>query len=219
MSVQDRWFGDGQPRAPSAYAGAAARGYREDPFIRTEGDLEEGAGALAVEPELAHALVLVLSELDGRERLPFADCFYAERGRDTASETPLGVGARVAAAAAIVLLVVDLTESPDLLGMRVLDALDGAAQGDDSSALSEPALQELRKAVARVRLDVDLEDESDPRAAASIAVVETIDPASGAVDLQEILCRAAWASLQSGGRARALAVLLAADRILQDAGE
>jgi hypothetical protein len=213
MPGLDEWFSERPRRRPAEYAAELARGRVWSSgrrFISTVPAVEEAAPLLGLEPELAHALVLVLNRLPAAERAPFAERFYDSRRSsiDAAEATPLR------AAAGVALLVAPLSEHADLTGTRVLDLLQGAAQGDDLSRTPETVLAELRKTVARVRLDLDLEDEDDPRAAAAIAVVETIDPSSGVVPLQEVVVRAAWAAVRSWEPERVLEFLLQVDALL-----
>jgi hypothetical protein len=168
---------------------------------------------LGLDDEVAGALVHVLTELPRAERAAFADRFYDERDDREARHVTRSPEQRLAAGAAIALLVVDLTRSAELAGPRVVDLLVGAAQGDDVSAVPDLVQQELRKVVARIRLDVELEDERDPRSAACTAVVEAIDPSGGTIDLYEILGRATWAQLHARGANAALRFLLAVDGI------
>jgi len=86
--------------------------------------------------------------------------------------------------------------------------------GDDPARPPEPALAEVRKVVARARLDLDLEDQLAPASAATTAVVEVLDPSSGTVALQEVLLRATWAALRSWEPDRVLEFLLAVHEIL-----
>ena len=182
-------------------------------FITTSPVIDEAAGTeiLPLESELAHALVLGLATMPEATRRPFADRFFAARTGRHAFWAPEAPYARLAIAAFVALLVIDLA-APHVQGVRVLDLLNAAAQGDDLSLTPEPALAELRKVVARTRLDLGLEDPLDPRSAATTAVVEVIDPSSGEVALQEILTRATWAAVRSWEPERVLDFLLAADR-------
>ncbi|HYZ78525.1 MAG TPA: hypothetical protein VE596_14250 [Gaiellaceae bacterium] len=56
---------------------------------------------------------------------------------------------------------VDVLE-PRLRSERVLDLLRGAAQGDDLTRAPEPAVSDLRKTIARIRLDVELVETREP---------------------------------------------------------
>jgi hypothetical protein len=171
-------------------------------FIATVHDIEELAEFLDVGPELAHALVLALSTLSEAWRRDFADRFYAERRPTDGAPTPF------AAAAAAALAVLELT---DLQSERLVDLLTGAAQGDDLSLTPEPALTEIRKTVARARLDLRLEDQLTARSAATIAVVEVLDPSGGVVSLQEVLLRSTWAALRTWPPERVIDLLVAVD--------
>ena len=210
----DRWWAEQPRRPPEVYASqlARARFWREDRrFIATFHELEEVAPLLELDPAFAHAFVLVLSQLPAAARLRFAAEFYSQRSRRhyiASDPDPMKV------APATALLVLGLAEHPALSSERLLDLLHGAAQGDDPSLTPEVALGELRKIVARIRLDVELDDPNDPRAAAATAVVETIDPSSGVVPLQEVLVRAAWAAVHSWEPPRVLEFLLEVDALL-----
>jgi hypothetical protein len=129
-----------------------------------------------------------------------------------AASTPSGGTEPHATAAAVALLVLEL--ACDVLDTaRIRDLLQGAAQGGDLSRTPPPALAELRKAVARVRMDVELEDPAHPRGAAALAVAEVLDPAGEVVAVQEVLARAAWAAAETWEPPRVLAFMLELDRI------
>jgi hypothetical protein len=147
-------------------------------------------------------------------RADFAETFYAERSRNP-GWVPSDPRVKLALAAAVVLLIVEFA-TPDIQCERIVDLLRGAAQGDDLIRTSEPALTELRKAIARVRLDVELEDPSDPRAAASLAVAEVLDPSSEVVAVQEVVARSAWATVERQEPPRVLGFLLEVDRLFAD---
>jgi hypothetical protein len=132
-------------------------------------------------------------------------------------EGQLYMGALLAAAAAIALLVVDLTDRDELRSARVVDVLTAAAQGDDLSLTPATAAAEIRAAVARARLDAGVGDPFAARSAATTAVLEVLDPASGEVALQEVLLRATWAALRSRQPERVLEFLLAADEAFEAA--
>ena len=219
MARIDEWWAEDPRRSPAEYACelARARFWRDEKrrLIETYPDVPDVAPLLELEEELAHALVLVLSRLPSGVRRPFADAFYRKR-RGRSGKLPDDPRRRLALAAGVALLVVDLVGDP-LRSERIVDLLQGAAQGDDLTRTPEPALAELRKAVARVRFDLTLEDPVDPRAAAALAVAEVLDPAGDGVALQEVLARAAWAAVESWEPPRVLGFLLDADRILADA--
>jgi hypothetical protein len=205
---------------PEAYAVELAGDrfwHSERRFIGTHPELEEYAGVLGMEVEPAHALVLVLSQLPEQSRLRFAAAFCSRRRRRY-SEPPTTERERLAVAAAVSLRVLELADRPALRSERLIDLLHGAAQGDDLSLTPPTAIADLRKIVARIRLDVELEDPDDRRAAAAAAVAETIDPSSGAVALQEILVRAAWAAVRSWETDRVLEFLLEVDDLMGSAG-
>src|SRR5262249_22077993 len=134
------------------------------------------------------------------------------------SDVPRDHGVRLAVVAAqIVLLVLDLTSSEALQDESVVDLLRGAAQADDLTITPGPAVDRLRKAVAKVRFDPALEGESEPHAVAAVAAVELLDPSSEDVALKEIVARAAFATVECRSKAETLGFLLEADRILADA--
>jgi hypothetical protein len=160
--------------------------------------------------------VLVLSRLPESHGRGFADSFYAAReGRapELSEERP----ATLALAAAIVQRVVELVRRPDVCTERVLDLLQGAAQGDDVTRTPDTTVAEVRKAVARIRFDVDFEDPADPRGAAAHALAEVLDPSSDVVALQEILARCAWAAVNAWEPRRVLAFLLDVERLFDGA--
>jgi hypothetical protein len=216
MSPVEDWWSEDPRRAPAAYAHALAkhRFWQDEQrrLIATHHDLVEVAPLLELEPEPAHALVLVLSRLPKSRRRAFADAFYEGRQRDV---NRIGWSASVPflrPAAAVALLVLEL--AGDALDTpRIRDLLQGAAQGDDLTRTPASALADLRKAVARVRMDVELEDPAHPRGAAALAVAEVLDPAGEVVALQEVVARAAWAAVETWEPARVLAFMLELDRI------
>jgi hypothetical protein len=214
MSPVEDWWSEEPRRPPAAYAYVLARrrfwGDEERRLIATDHDLVEVAPLLELEEELAHAFVLVLSRLPAPRRREFAEVFYDERTRSrvpsVARPSPL------ATAAAAALLVLELA-GEKLDTPRIRDLLQGAAQGDDLTRTPTPALAELRKAVAHVRMDVELEDPANPRGAAALAVAEVLDPAGEVVALQEVVARATWAAVETWPPPRVLAFLLELDRI------
>jgi hypothetical protein len=212
MPPVEDWWSEEPRRPPAAYACELAkrRFWRDEQrrLIATDHDLLVVAPLLELEEELAHALVLVLSRLPKSRRRDFADAFYEERS--------LAYSIRRAepraTAAAVALLVLEL--AGDALNTeRIRDLLQGAAQGDDLTRTPAPALAELRKAVARVRMDVELEDPAHARGAAALAVTEALDPAGDVVALQEVVARAAWAAVETWEPSRVLAFMLELDRI------
>jgi hypothetical protein len=213
------WWSEKPRRPPSVYACELARArFWRDPrrrLIETYPDLDEAAPLLKLPEELAHALVLVLSRLPSGGREAFAQSFYRQR-RCRPGLLPVQPRGRLAVAAAVALLVVDVAGDP-LRSERVVDLLRGAAQGDDLTRTPAPALAELQKAIARVRFDLELEDPADARAAAALAVAEVLDPANDGVAMQEVLARAAWAAVESWEAPRVLAFLLEVDQVLVDA--
>lgn len=221
----EQWWSE-ERRPPAAYACELARDqfWRGDQLrlIAMHPEFGHDSGyateLLDLHEFLANALVLVLSRLPQAARRPFAEVVYEERhsGRDTA--VPGDPRQRLAMAAAIALRVVDLTGRPDVFSDRVIDLLHGAAQQDDLDITPETGLHDVRTAVAKIRLDVDYEDPTDPRGAAATAIAEVLDPSSDVVALSEVLAKAAWATVESRERPQVLAFLLDADRIFADAG-
>jgi hypothetical protein len=116
----------------------------------------------------------------------------------------------------VALLVVDLA-GPDLQDERIVDLLRGMAQGDDLARTPEPAVRELRNAIAKTRFDVELEDPSNPHAAAAHAIVEVLDPAGDVVALQAVLAWAALAVVESWESSRSLGFLLHVDYAFAEA--
>ena len=112
------------------------------------------------------------------------------------------------------LLVLDVANEDELFGERIVDLLHGAAQGDDPSRTPEVALAEVRKAVARIRLDVDHDDPGSGQGAAALALAEVLDPSSETVDVQEVLARASLATAEHRTAPGALAFLLEVDRLV-----
>ena len=217
MSTVEDWWSEEPRRAPAVYACELAkhRFWRDDRrrLIATHHDLVEAAPLLELEVEPAHALVLVLSRLPKSCRRAFANAFYEERRR---TRSRIGSPASLATAAAVALLVFELA-GEELDTPRIRDLLQGAAQGDDLTRTPALALAELRKAIARVRMDVELEDPAHPRGAAALAVAEVLDPAGDVVALQEVVARAAWAAVETWEPPRVLAFLLELDRIFATA--
>lgn len=131
---------------------------------------------------------------------------------------PTGDGRlRLALAAAVALRVVEILERDEIAGERVLDLLHAAAQGDDLTLTPPLALDEIKKAVAHVRLDVGFDDPTDPRGAVAHAIAEVLDPSSEVVALQEVLARSAWAAVTSWERPRVLGFLLDVERRFAEA--
>ena len=219
MSRIERWL-DEEPRRPPAEIGCllARDRFWKDGLQRLIGshrDLPELAGlVLALGEELAHALVLVLSRLPAARRRGFADAFY-ERRRGGAAEMPEEPRLRLALAAAIVLSLAEIVDS-DLYDERRVDLLQGAAQQDDLARTPGPAVDQLRKAIARTRLEVDFDDPADPRGAAAFALTEVLDPSSEVIDVKEVLARSAWAAVETVDEAAVLRFLLEADRLLAE---
>jgi hypothetical protein len=228
-----RWFDERPPRPADEYACALAvdRFWGDDRarLIGVHPDWPDATYLLGLREEIAHALVLVLSLMPRFERLAFAETFFEERaGAGESSDVqsrfatvfhsrlPGTYRLRLAVAAQIALLVLDLTESAALQEESVVDLLRGAAQGDDLTVTPEPAVDRLRRTVATVRFDPALEDDSDPHAVASLAVVEVLDPSSDGVALKEVLARAAFATVECRPKAQTLGFLLRAEEIFSD---
>jgi hypothetical protein len=95
--------------------------------------------------------------------------------------------------------VLDLTGNSALQDETVVDLLRGAARADDLTITPEPAVDCSRTAVATVRFDKALEDESNPHAVA----------------VKEVLARAAFATVECRSKAQTLGFLLQADGILR----
>jgi hypothetical protein len=214
VSRVDEWWSDQPRQAPAEYTTRLARKrvWRdvERSFIATVPDLEDVSFLLQADVELAHALVFVLSRLPKVEAREFADHFYERRTGCFRTATHLSTGSR---AAAVALMVLPLTQRADLANDRIADLLTAIQQSDDLSLTPPAAVEEVQRAVARARLDLDLEDQLDPRAAATTAVIEVLDPSSGMPALQEIVMRATWATLQTTGIAGVLEFLLDVDAL------
>ncbi len=220
MSRFDVWWSEEPRRSPAEYSTELARDrfWRDgrQRLIGTHPDFPEVTMLLGLNEELAHALVLTLSQLPEDSREPFAQVFFDERrgGHEEISNDPRR---RLAAAARVALLVVDLAVD-QLRSERIVDLLAGAAQEDDLTRTPATAVVDLQKAIARVRFDVELEDPSDPRAAASLAVAEVLIPAGDVVALKAVVAQAAWAAVESWEPARALAFLLQLSAALTPGG-
>jgi hypothetical protein len=214
MSRVDRWSVEPRP-SPSEIACQLARDrfWRDEHhrLIGTHPDWPDAAYFLDLSEELAHALVLVLSRLPVAHRSGFADAFYESRAAaawldDEAEE-------RLERAAGIVLRVLDVLAF-EICDERTLDFLRGAAQGDDLTRTPAPAAEQLRTAIAQMRLEAESQDPSDPRGVASLAVVEVLNPSSGVVDLKEVLARCAWSAVETRHETVALGFLLEVDGLL-----
>jgi hypothetical protein len=185
-------------------------------LIATHPKWPEAAWDLGLPEEVAHALVLVLSRLPEAERGEFAEEYFASRSR-VLQWWDRGPSDRLAVAAGIVLHIVEIVRRPDIFTGRLLDLLQGAAQGDDLTRTPDAAVAEVKKAVARIRFDIDFDDPADPRGAAALAVAEVLDPSSDVVALQEVLARAAWAAAGTWEPSRVLLFLLDVDRLVAGA--
>ncbi len=214
MSRVGNWFEQQLPHAEIACSLAGDRFWRDPQqrLIATHPDLSDAANlVLDLDEEVAHALVLVLSRLPQAGRRAFSGAFYEGRDRGHGQSRRRATSETLALGAGAAVLVVDLA-ADELRTATIVDLLEGAAQGDDLTLTPEPALAELRKAIARVRFNVDFDDPEDPRGAASLAIAEVLDPAGDTVALQEVVARAAWAAVESWEQPRVLAFLLALDR-------
>ena len=116
-------------------------------------------------------------------------------------------------AAAVALAVLPLTQRPDLDTVRIADILTAIQQGDDLLLTPPDAVADMSKAVVRARLDLGLEDQLEANAAATIAVVEVLDPSGDLPAVQEVLMRATWAVLETRGVAGALEFLRDVDAL------
>lgn len=218
MSRVDKWTSEKPRRPPAEIACLLARDrFWKDEQLRligTHPDWPDIVLLLRVNEELAHAFVLTLSRLPTGERRRFADAFYEAR-EGGAAELPTDDRSRLAFAAAVALALVDILDE-ELCDERTLDLLRGAAQGDDLTRTPAPAVEELRKTIARIRLEVQFDDPADPRGAAALALAEVLDPSSEAVDVKEVLARCAWTAVETADRPVVLRFLLQVDRLLTD---
>jgi hypothetical protein len=210
MSRFDRWWTEEPRRSPAQYATALARDrfWRDEQLrlIGTHPDFPDVTMLLDdLNEELAHGLVLTLSRLPEDHRTPFADVFFAEHRRGQ-TRIPNNPRRQLAAAAAVALLVRELAVA-ELRTERIADLLAGAAQEDDLTRTPASAVAEIQKAIARVRFDLELEDPIDPRAAASLAVAEVLNPAGEVVALKAVVARASWAAVESWEHPQVLAFL------------
>jgi hypothetical protein len=216
MSRFDDWWEEEPRRSPAEYATELARDrfWRDEQqrLIGTHPDFPEIAMLLELNEELAHALVLVLSQLPEDRRKPFAHVFFDER-RGRHKRVSNDPRRRLAVAATVALLVVDLAVDP-LKSERIDDLLTGAAQQDDLTRTPVTAVADVQRAIARVRFDVELEDPSDPRGAASLAVAEVLIPEGDVVALKVVVAQAAWAAIESWEPSRVLAFLFQLDAAL-----
>jgi hypothetical protein len=214
-----RWYSEEPRRPPAAIACALAddRFWKDERrrLIGTHPDWPDAAGLLELNEALAHALVLVLSRLPLETRRGFADAFYDLR-RSRAAELHGDAESHRALAAAVVLSVLEGLDE-EICNERTLDLLRGAAQRDDLTRTPAPAVEELRKSIAHIRFNVDFDDAADPRGAAALAIAEVLDPAGDAADVNEVLARCAWTTVEMRDRPAVLGFLLEVDRILADA--
>lgn len=207
-----RWYSERPRRPPAEYATQLARmrAWRdvERLFITSVPDLWDLDDLLELDVELAHALVLVLSRLPAARRRDFADRFYERRSGHWPAAT-----AATTRAAAVAQMVLPLTGRSDLDNDRIADLLTAIEQGDDLVLTPPQAIADVEKAVVRARLDIDLEEQLEPNAAATMAVVEVLDPSGDEPAFQALLMRATWATLETAGFEGALEFLLAVDAL------
>lgn len=215
MSSREEWFEE-PLRSPAEYAVELARDrfWRDERqrLIGTHPEFPDVVYLLQLSEELAHGLLLVLSRLPEERQAPFAEIFFAEH-RDGQASLPADHGFRRSAAASVALLVFELAAAA-VRNARVEDLLTGAAQGDDLTCTPMVAVIELEKAIARVRLSLEVEDLADPRAVASLALAEVLIPAGEVVDLKEVVARSCWAAVESWEPSRVLGFLLQLAHIL-----
>lgn len=185
-------------------------------FIGTHPDWPDAAYFLDLEASIAHAFVLILSALPASERLALAEAYYEMRLSSDGDVISPESRTQLRMAAAIVLSVMDVIERPDICTERILDLLQGAAQCDDLTSVAATAIDEVRKTIARIRLDDTFEDPSDPRTSAALALAETLDPGGETVAFKEVLARAAWSVVRSRPRPKLMSFLLAADALVAD---
>lgn len=207
-----KWWSEQPRRPPAEYATLLARMrvWRDvqRSFLVSVPDLWDVDALLELDVELAHALVFVLSRVPAAQRRELADRFYENRiGGWTTPPEP------ASRAAAVALAVLPLTQRPDLDTVRIADILTAIQQGDDLLLTPPDAVADLSKAVVRARLDLDLEDQLEAHAAATIAVVEVLDPSGDVPAVQEVLMRATWAVLEARGVAGALEFLHEVDAL------
>jgi hypothetical protein len=223
MSRIERWLEEKPHRPPAEIACLLARDrFWKDERLRligTHPDWPDAAWLLDLDDELAHAIVLVLSRLTATRRRGFADVFYEERRSNCATRPPADARSQLSLAAAVVLQVVDLVDRPQIYSERVLDLLHGAAEGHDLTRTPAPAVEEVRKAIARIRFEVDFDDPADPQGAAALALAEVLDPSSETIALKEVLARSAWAAVETREPPQVLGFLLAVERLFADAAE
>jgi hypothetical protein len=216
MSRVDKWFSEEPRPRPAEVACRLARDkfWRDEQgrLLATHPDFPDVAVLLALPEELAHAVILVLSRVPQAGRLEFADRFYGARGRDRAGWVDPDPARKLALAAQIALLVVELAD-PELRDERIVDLLEGAGQGHDLSRTPAATLDAAQRAVAESRFGAGgLNDPADPRAAATLAIAEVLFPAGDTVALQTVAARAAYAAVESWEVDRTIEFLVAADR-------
>lgn len=213
MPDHDDWWAERPRRPPGDYATRLARKrvWRnvDHCFIATVPDIQETEGLLQLDVEMGHALVFVLSRLPAASRRRVADGFYSLRPGSVHRDPPPASSR----AAAIASMVLPLTQRPDLDTMRIADVLVAIQQGDDVSAMPPTAVAEIANAVARARVDLERENQRDPRSAATMAVIEVLDPSSDNPAVQEVLMRATWATLMTSGTAGVIEFLFAVDAL------
>ena len=204
----------GVPPAEVACALAGDKFWRDERLrlIGTHPEWPDAAWLLGLDEAMAHAFVLVLSRLPAARRPDFAEAFYARRSGG-AGELPAAARGRLALAATAVLGLGALLDDPAIADARTVDLLQAAAQQDDLTQTPAPAVDELRKRIARIRLNVEFEDRADPGGAAALAIAETLDPAGEFVDVKEVFARVAWAAVETQATRDVLELLLELDRL------
>jgi hypothetical protein len=184
-----------------------------DRLIGTHPDWPDAAHFLRLDEAIGHALVLALSRLPSETRREFAEVFYDEHAEEVWRAVPALSAIRVAAE--VVLPVIEI--AGDLVDERMADLLQAAAQGDDVTRTPAPAVAALRKAIARIRFDVELEDELTARGVVARGVAEVLDPSSELPDLKEVLARSTLGAADTWASSRLLGFLLGAQRAIASA--
>jgi hypothetical protein len=212
MDRVGKWYSERPRRASAEYAVELARmrAWRdvERSFVTSVPDLWDLHGFLELDLELSHALVFALNRQPATHRRELADRFYERRTGHWPSPPDATVRA-----ASVALMMLPLTLRPDLESARIADLLTAIQQGDDLGLTPPQAIADVQRAVARARLDLDLEDQLEPTSAATTVVVETLDPSGDEPPFQALLMRATWAMLETSGVDGVLDFLLAVDAL------
>jgi hypothetical protein len=218
MSGIERWFSEDPRRTPAEIACSLAgdRFWRDEhqSVVGTHPEMPDAACLLALDEELAHALLLVLSRLPAGQRLEFAQAFY-DRVPGGPPPVPRSSDAprRLALGASIVLFVVELIDLTPNERETVTDLLQGAAQGDDLERTPPTTVAQLARTITRLRSE-QFVDDSSKSGVAGMALAEVLAPSSGAVDVQEVLARCTSAALDNWDRERVLSFLVDVRRLL-----